>query len=165
MERYPTDRIEYYKTVGELRVANIAAVLKQLGLTVITREIENDDVDVWVCKDHELVLVIEVLNWRRTGYMDLHRVKSILANFSNPQYNGSRKLVVFSFWENIRNQSRFFKREGIDLLEIGYQTLPMNYIKFYENQREKFGIMPDDEETRDLLKRKLIRYLEKKGLV
>jgi hypothetical protein len=164
--RYPVERTEYCKTVGKTRVENISAILRELGFIVITGEPENDDVDIWVFKDEKLVLVIEVLNWRKTLYMDVRRLMSITENFDNPRYLNSRKLLVFSFWKNIKNQMNFLEDKGIDFLEVGFQTQPVDFYRFYnEDERLALGMQPDCDETREILKRKIVDYLEETDLI
>jgi hypothetical protein len=165
INRYPVKRIEYCKFVGKTRVDNISKILKDLGFTVIVRKIENNDVDILVYKNDKLVLVVEVLNWRKNVYMDYKRVKSIKQNFSNPKYSDARKLMIFSFRKNIENQLRYFERLNIDLLEVGFQTQPTQFYKFFKRQEKANDMRPNNRRTKQLEKKKLTAYLEQKHII
>ena len=163
--RYPEEREIYCKIVGITRVENIAEAIRSLNFTVLMEEIEGDDVDIWVYRGEELVLVIEVLNWKESVYMDFNRVKSIIQNFSDSKYSNSKKLLVYSFDTNIKNQIKFFKDFDIDFLEIGFQTQPVDYYKYYSFLGRASGMRPDNSETKQIEKDKIIAYLRNIGLI
>lgn len=163
MSRYPVKRTNYCKTVGKTRVENAAGILRNLGFTVAVREPECHGVDVWVFKDGSLVLVIEVLNWRKNVYMDLNRAEAIRQNFSNPYYHNLRKLLLFSFIENIKNQMSYFEGVDIDFLALGFQTQP--YYMFYAIQGLASDMRPNNLATRNLVRRKLVAYLTQINLI
>jgi Holliday junction resolvase len=165
VNRYPVKRTEYCKIVGKTRVDNISKILEDLGFTVIVRKIEDDDVDIIVYKNDKLVLVIEVLNWRENIYMDFKRVKSIKQNFSSPKYSDARKLMIFSFRKNIENQLRYFQGLNIDLLEVGFQTQPTQFHKFFKRQGKANDMKPNNSRTKKLEKRKLTAYLQQKDII
>jgi len=160
---YPVPRIEYNKVVGKTRVENIANILEHLGFAVIIKEPENHDVDVWAYRDESLVLVIEVLNWRKRDYLDFTRTMAIIRNLTNSKYDNSRKLLVFSFLQNIRNRLSFFNGFNIDFLELGFQTQP--YYTFYANSPLASCMRPNNLTTRILVSRKLQAYLEGTDLI
>lgn len=155
----------YCKTVGRTRVENIASILEELGLTVTIKKPENDDVDMWVYNQEELVLVVESLNWRRDLYLYFGRVISIRDNFSNPDYNNSRKLLVFSFKKSIKNQMRYFEDLNVDFLEIGFQTQPVFFYLFFRSQGKASGMKPYTHITREIVKSKLTAYLREVNLM
>jgi Holliday junction resolvase len=165
VRRYPVRRTEYCKIVGETRVDNISKILKDFGFNVVVGKIEDDDVDILVYRNDELVLVIEVLNWRKNVYMDYKRVRSIKRNFSNPKYSNARKLLIFSFRKNIENQLRYFQGLNIDLLEVGFQTQPTRFYKFFKRQGKANDMRPNNSRTRQLEKRKLAAYLQEKDII
>jgi Holliday junction resolvase len=163
--RYPVKRTEYCKIVGETRVNNISKILKDLGFNVVVRKVEDDDADILVYRNNDLILVIEVLNWRENVYMDYNRVKSIIQNFSNPEYSDVRKLLIFSFRKNIENQLRYFQSLSIDLLEVGFQTQPAQFYKFFKSKGNADGMRPNNSRTKELERKKLVGYLQQKGLI
>ena len=163
--RYPVKRSEYCKIVGETRVNNISKILKDLGFNVVVRKVEDDDADILVYRNNDLILVIEVLNWRENVYMDYNRVKSIIQNFSNPEYSNARKLLIFSFRKNVENQLRYFQSLNIDLLEVGFQTQPAQFYKFFKSKKHADGMRPNNSRTRELERKKLVGYLQQKGLI
>lgn len=164
-ERYPEDRRTYCKTVGRTRVENIAEIIRSLGFTVATGKVEDDDVDIWVSREEELVLVIEVLNWRKNAYMDFTRVKSIKQNFSDPKYSNCRKLLVYSFNQNIKNQMKFFRDLDIDFLEIGFLTQPVDYYEHYNRLGIASGMRPNNSETKQIERDKITAYLRRINLI
>jgi hypothetical protein len=163
--RYPVERMEYNKIVGKTRVENIAQTLRELGFSVVTKKPENHDVDMWVFKNEKLVLVIEVLNWRNTDYMDEDSWLSVVKNFRNPQYESIAKLLVYSFYSNIKNQMSNLEKRGIDFLELGFQTQPPDFYKFYEKVAAIYGMKPDGKETEKLLRENLLYYLKNRNLL
>jgi hypothetical protein len=164
--RYPVERTKYNKIVGKTRVENIAKILREFGFTVETEEPENHDVDVWVSKDGKLVLVIEVLNWRKMDYMDFDRLQSIVKNLGNPKYKNVAKLLIYSFDSNIKNRMDHLVNRDIGFLEIGFQTQPQDFYTFYGDQVAAFcGMKPDGEETKRVLREKLLVYLKSIGLL
>lgn len=166
MMRYPVERTEYCKTVGRTRVENIAEILRSLdGFDVTIKKPEAHDVDIWVSKELHPIQVIEVLNWKRTAYLDLKRAFAIMENLNDSFYSDLNKLLVFSFWENIRNQMEFFDCLDIDFLEMGFQTQPIPYYVFYLSRGSTSDMRPNDEMTKEIVRRKLMAYLTEKNLI
>lgn len=164
--KYPVERAKYCKTVGRTRVENIAEILRSLdGFEVTIKEPEAHDVDVWVSKESQLIQVIEVLNWQRNAYLDLKRAFAIMENLNDPSYGDLNKLLVFSFWENIKNQMEFFNGLGIDFLEMGFQTQPIPYYVFYLSRGSASDMRPNDKMTKEIVRRKLMAYLTEKNLI
>lgn len=164
--RYPVERMKYNKIVGKTRVENIAQILTELRFKVIMKQPENHDVDVWVYKYGKLVLVIEVLNWRNTDYMDEESRLSVVKNFRNPEYENVAKLLVYSFYSNIKNQMSLLENRSIDFLELGFQTQPPDFYEFYgEKVAALYGMRPEGEETEKVLREKLLPYLKNRNLL
>lgn len=162
--RYPDERTIYNKIVGDTRVDNIVDILTGFGFNVVTKESENDDVDIWVYKDGVPVLVVEVTNWRQSSYMDFNRAESIRMNFS--KYNNTvRKLLVVSFANNYMHRASHFNGLDMDVLEVGFQTQPMDYYEFYKRKGMAGDMQPDNLETMEILRGKLEAYLKKKRLI
>lgn len=125
MIRYPygIDRMRYNKTVGTLRVKNIAGVITDFGFHVVYAEVENKDVDIWVYNaDKTLVLVSEVTNWRPSSFMGEKKGKSVQDNFL--RYDCS-KLFICSFRDVTRNKEDYFD-DDVDIIEFGFQTQPVS---------------------------------------
>lgn len=166
MIRYPVERTKYCKTVGKTRVENIVEILLSLeSFDAIVREPEADDVDVWVLKKNQLVLVIEVLNWRRNIYMDFKRAMAIRENFSNRNYRNLKKLLIFSFWKNIENQMNLFDGLDIDFLDIGFQTQSIWYYVWFFNRGLASDMRPNDRLSKEIVRRKLLAYLTERNLI
>ena len=160
MSFYPVRRIDYCKAVGLVRVKNVFEMLESMGFLVKCGAVEDDDVDIWVYDSlGSLVLVIEVTNWRRSSYMSRKKAESIRRNFK--KYS-CHKLFICSF------DSNYLKHRDIigvdmDVLVLGFQTQP--FYEWFCEKGKADGMRPDDEETRKLLKEKLLRYLVEKGLI
>ena len=168
MNRYPVERIKYCKIVGVLRVENIATILRDFGFKVVTQEPESPDVDVWVYRDNDLVLVIEVTNWKESCYMDFKRAESIRQNFS--EYDESvKKLLMVSFVKNCMGGESNFEGLEMSVLEVGFQTQPnTQHHPFFELFKKKGmtdGMRPDSPETMGILKGKLEAYMKEIGLI
>jgi len=165
MIRYPVERTKYCKTVGQIRVDNIAEILKELGFGIKTEEPECHGPDIWGFKEHKPVLAIEVLNWQRKVYMDAKRAESIRENLSNPYYEDSRKLLVFSFWKNIKKRMNHFEGLNIDFLEIGFQTQPIDYYVWFLNRGQADDMRYNNSETKDSVRERLVAYLTARNLI
>ena len=59
----------------------------------------------------------------------------------------------------------FFDGLDIDFLEMGFQTQPIPYYLFYLNRRSASDMRPNDEMTREIVRRKLMAYLTEKNLI
>jgi len=163
LRKYPTNRTEYAKKVGKTRVDNICNALRSFGFEVKTYDIESDGVDIEVYKNGRCILVIEVTNWRISSYLDSKRAKSIKNNLRN--YPEQYKLVVFSFEENYKNKKDFFTDLKVDFLVFGFQTQPESYYAFFDKQGEATSMLPDNEETKNLVIKLIHDYLEEKDLI
>jgi hypothetical protein len=146
--------------VGLTRVKNISEILVSLGFLVKYGAIEDDDVDIWVYDSLGfLVLVIEVTNWRRSSYMSKKKAESIKRNFE--KYS-CPKLFVCSFHNNYLRYGGVIG-EGVDILVVGFQTQP--FYEWFSGRGEADGMRPDDDETREIVRRKIKGYLEEIRLI
>lgn len=133
-EPYPTERITYNKTIGDLRVNNIALVVRQeLGFVVQTYPIESNGIDIsFHYTNGEMLAALEVTNWRRTSFFDIDRRRRIINNLR--QYPCTRLLVV-SFIDNIQNPKDFVREladNNIRIIDLGFQTQPKTYDNWFQ---------------------------------
>jgi len=159
-DNYPVKRMDYCKKVGLIRVNNVANILITCGFLVRTATVENGDVDIWVLDGSgSLALVCEVTNWRERCYMSERKARSVRDNFRKYTCD---KLLICSFENNYRLRSSFIDPD-VDIITFGFQTQPW-YGWFLERGRA-MGMRPDTSETREIVRRKIVDYLEKKGLI
>lgn len=160
MSFYPVRRIDYCKAVGLVRVKNVFEMLESMGFLVKCGAVEDDDVDIWVYDSPgSLVLVIEVTNWRRSSYMSRKKAESIRRNFK--KYS-CHKLFICSFHNNYLKHSDIIGVD-MDILVVGFQTQP--FYEWFSERDEADGMRPNDEETKELVRRKIIEYLREIGLI
>lgn len=164
MSLYPSgiDRMSYNKIVGALRVRNIAASITKLGFTVKSNAVEDSDIDIWVYDtDDNLVLVIEVTNWRRQSYMSEKKAKSVQENFRKYPSN---KLFVCSFEENYAKARGYFDND-VSIIHLQYQTQPQSWYEWFLERNRADGMRPDCDETTQMVETALLEYFVRKGLV
>jgi hypothetical protein len=159
--RYPVERITYSKRVGATRVRNIETILRDLDFGVSPTFVEAYGPDVLVYRE-SLVIVVEVLNWKRNSWMDEKRALSIRNNFLH--YDCLR-LLVSSFRNNYVHRIEFFEDVDVDYLDIGFQTQPISYYEFFNTQGLSDDMRPNNEETRSIVRMKLEEYLHEKDLL
>lgn len=158
---YLTPQILRNKTVGLTRVINIAETLESLGFDVYIDKIERPDIDVWVKIDEDLVLVIEITNWIESSYMGPKKAESVRHNFRK---YFCHKLLVGSFHNNFRKKLSYIDSD-VDVLYIGFQTMPIPwYLDLVEMNKDE-GRRPDTAETRDIVRRNITAYFEEIGLI
>ena len=164
MSLYPDgiDRMSYNKIVGALRVNNIVAIITELGSTAQSNAVEKDDVDIRVYdNDENLVLVIEVTNWRLTSYMSEKKAKSVQKNFR--KYS-CHKLFICSFEENYAKAIDYFD-DDVTIIQLQHQTQPRSWYDWFREQNRADGMRPDCEETKQHLEASLLDYFIRKGIV
>lgn len=161
-KRYPRERIIYSKDVGHARVMILVSIFKELGFDPITSFIEASGPDIWVFKDNILVLVCEVLNWKRESYMDAIRARSIVKNLSK---HDCLRLIICSFQENYINRINWFTGLRIDFIVLGFQTQPLSYYDFFQGLDRAQDMRPSSDETYNVVKEEVERYLKIKKLL
>ena len=164
MNLYPDgiDRMSYNKIVGALRVNNIVAIIAKLGLIAQSNAVENGDVDISVYdNDENLVLVIEVTNWRLTSYMSEKKAKSVQKNFR--KYS-CHKLFICSFEENYAKTIGYFD-DDVTIIQLQHQTQPKSWYEWYSERNRADGMHPDCEEPKQHLEAALLDYFIRKGLL
>ena len=72
------------------------------------------------------------------------------------------KLLACSFESNFKTREDYIESD-VDVIVFGFQTQP--YIEFFSELGEADGMRPDDEETLDLEREKILDYLKRKGLL
>jgi len=139
------------KTVGKIRVENISRILNELGINVHINPVEKNYVDLIGWLGNKLYLVSEITNWRWGSYCDLKRKNSILKNlnlYDLYQRFNPKKWLIVSFSSAFRRWFSEFERCDIDIIEIGFQTLPIEFYKFYQEKDELFLQKPLNGETK-----------------
>ena len=160
IEPYPAERTTYNKRIGGVRVDNIALVVREeYGLTVRTYPVESNGVDLSVYDNNgEVMTVMEVTNWRRSGFFNTGRRQNTLDNLT--EYPCARILVV-SFMENLTNSPPEFvedlEENDIGVLDLGFQTQPTDYYNWFMRHKPRVGLnarTPDDPHVRRTIRNK-----------
>lgn len=167
-DRYPVERLEYSKIVGDLRVHNIAGILREdFGFTVNTGTVEANKVDL-VARDEgaswgDIYLAAEIINWKRHYELtDINRKDSMIRNLIG--YSWKRRWLITSFRGNLGEFIPEFRANDIEIKEIGFQTQPtdwngINFYEFFRERNEADDKRPWNEETRRILRAKIGNWL------
>ena len=130
-----TRKIKYSaerKRIGEQRVKWVKNYYENLGYKVTIFPIEdNTRVDV-IAENAEEVLGIEVQNWKESCYLSMNRFKGYVAHWKRLEnelrLRGDkrryRKILFYSYIENIKFMYYHLKSECVELKEFGYQDIP-----------------------------------------
>jgi len=138
---YPPER----KKLAEKRVNWVKKYYENLGYRVTAFSIEdNTQVDV-IAENEKEVLGIEVQNWKKSCYLSMNVFKGYKAHWrkleSELRIRGDkrryRKLLFYSFIENIAFMFRHLEREGVELKEFGYQDIPSEEDESIEGWRDE----------------------------
>lgn len=100
-------------------------------------------------------------NWRNYPYMPKKKVVSIRDNFR--RYSCS-KLLIVSFPDNYRMWINYYDSD-MDIVEIGFQTQPLDYYLFFSERSRAQGMRPDGPSSKGEVRRKIEEYLHQKGLI
>ncbi len=145
---YPCERQRYNKIVGKLLPRRLAVIFSSLGFEVTVNPVEGNGVDLWICRNNELVLVAEVLNWSVRSRLSNKRKRKILDNLSRYECN---RLLVHSVPNS--NVDKEFAERGVDTLCIGFQLLPWTFYKFFEERGQVIRRKPVCPQTVDAVRR------------
>jgi len=157
--RYPIERILYNMHVGNTRVKNIRGFLEDLGFSVHTFPPRAPGVDVQVYKQNQLVLVIEVTNWRISCYTSTEKLNSMNTAFRKFE---CKKLLMASFEDNY-NTVKSKIDSDVYILALGYQTQP--FFTWQDKNGDTTGMRPNDKKTKKSTKLKLQNKLKSMGLI
>ncbi|MFX0135344.1 MAG: hypothetical protein ACFFDN_16990 [Candidatus Hodarchaeota archaeon] len=158
--RYPRCRTVYAKYVGLTRVRTIKKILEDIGFMVNTNKIQAPGIDMRVFDSHNnLLLVIEVTNWKKTSYMHPQKLNSMNGAFR--KYN-CKKLYIASFTNNFKTKRSQIDND-IEILVLGYQTQP--YWKWQEKNGDTTGMRPNSKKTLKSTKQLLHKQLKSMGLM
>ena len=154
--------MSYNKIVGALRVRNVVTIIAKLGFKVEYEEVENKDVDIWVYDaERNLILVIEVTNWRPSSNMGKKKAKSVQKNFR--KYH-CLKLFICSF-EGKNTKTTDYLDDDVGIIQLQHQTQPKSWYEWYHERNRADGMRPDCEETKQHLEASLLDYFIRKGIV
>jgi hypothetical protein len=117
--------------VGEYRVKLLAALYKALGFKVTTFPVQANGLDMIVENDKQ-IQGIEVTNWCRESYLSMDRFKTMKANWESLENKlkregdrrDYRRILVYSYYDNIKNLIRYLENALVELIEIDKQDLP-----------------------------------------
>lgn len=169
MYRYPVEREKYSKIIGDLRVRNIAEILKNdFGFMVNINAVETNRLDLvaWfkgTTFAEKPYLAAEIINWKYDYELtDINRKDSMIRNLT--QYEYKRRWLITSFRRNIGSFISEFETYDIEIKEIGFQTQPthsndINFYDFFKARNEANDKRPWNEETRKILRQRIESWL------
>lgn len=160
MKKYPLAIREYLQSTGKLLEHRVSQVFQELGFQTWIAYGQSNGVDL-VVKDREgnLVLVAEILNWCPYSELSHDRKRGIISNLT--EYNCSRLLI----YTTSKNESYLLDLSnfGISLLKIGFQVLPISFLKHFARNNKIEQRRADSRETKQLLRSRIQQYLESMG--
>ena len=165
---YPAERNIYNKTIGSLRVDNIASIVQEeFGFVVKKYPVESNGIDMSFHDNNgEMLAALEVTNWRMFGFFNIDRRRRIIANLT--QYPCTRLLIV-SFIDNITESPSTFSEDleanHIRVIELGFQTQPKEYFEWFHRYNPlvfEDCKTPNDPDVRSTIKTKFRFLTEEK---
>jgi predicted secreted protein len=120
--------------IGEYRVQRLKEEYEAEGYRVVVFPTESNGLDmILMCDEKEWIAGVEVTNWNKKGYLNGDRFENMKVNWDDLKMRQLRKdkdrkeyrkWLVYSYFDNIKNMLTSLEREGVELIEIGYQDLP-----------------------------------------
>lgn len=154
-EGYPVEYFKYCKTVGELRVKNIARILHRFGFNVYISPVEANKCDLLMYdKDMNINGVMEITNWNSKIRMQTYRKNCIINNLSSFNCN---KFLVVSFKYNVKHYLEDFESNNIHVIPIGFQTQLMEWYEYFREYGRHYDKRPLNEKT-DRIVTKIFAY-------
>jgi len=154
--KYPVPRKEYCQKVGQTRVNQLAATLRDLGFKVNTYP-KKHKCDISIYNPRTKCAVIEVKNENIESNYESKEVDSILDRFRKEKKDIHKILVCSHKGSFSKEDLQRMKKEGIKIIEIGFQVLPEDYYNFYKGKKKQ--IKKDDihsfEETKEIMETEL----------
>ena len=121
----------FRKMIGEYRVKKLKTEYEGKGYKVATFPVEAQGLDV-IAENESEVLGIESTNWNEKGYLNPDRRGEMIANWdkkdSELNQNGDkrnyRRILVYSYPENIEGSISSLHEANVELREMGRQDVP-----------------------------------------
>ena len=112
--------------IGFKRLVQIRTILLNRGYDVEYADLNYNGVDLkawrriknWQGEPDE---VYEVTNYSQSSYMNYRRALHYIYNLK--QYPNSKKIMVVSYWDNIKALASLFKQDNIQIKVMGKQEL------------------------------------------
>jgi hypothetical protein len=136
------DSVHYNKVrkrIGEYRVQRMKVYFESKGCKVTTFPVEATGLDM-IVETEEYIMGVEVTNWNKKGYLNFDRLSNMIQNWNDLEFQLKRnkdtreyrRLLIYSYTENIENMLPYLYENKVELMKIGYQDLP----KEIENEKE-----------------------------
>ena len=127
MKHYTEER----KKIGSYRVEKMRIRFEALGYKVTTFPIEATGLDM-IAENNEQVIGLEITNWNKNGYLNFDRLSNMIQNYKDLEFKlkqakdtrAYRRILVYSFTENIENMIPYLFEAKVELMKIGRQDLP-----------------------------------------
>lgn len=119
--------LESFK-IGQTRQRRLIRILSRNSYHVEYSSLFYNGVDIKAWKTSkdwdkdEPDIVIESTNYKKSCYIGLERAKRYVRNLN--KYPNSRKIIVVSYWNNIKVLAPLFRANNIEIKIMGKQELP-----------------------------------------
>jgi hypothetical protein len=158
--RYPIKRTRYTQSVGKLLPHRISQIFQELGFKTWINSGQGNDIDIKVFIGDKLIIVAEILNWSVGSMLSEKRKNSIIDNLS--KYD-CIKLLIYTVLDD--NSLKDFRRNGISLIEIGYQLLPKKFFDFFSMTIRIKSRRVDSKETKGDMESKIEDFLSSSEII
>ena len=160
--KYPASRLVYNTLVGEIRENRILKAIKTIlpnHFKVGSHKVNVNGPDICISHNGKTVAKFEILNENTSSYIDKKRALRIRKNLKGVLYKG----LICSHLSSINGVKKIMK--NIPVLAVGFQTLPSNFHRFYQNRNQIFKRKIADSRSFKLLKNCILSFFFKIGLV
>jgi hypothetical protein len=112
--------------LGQKRQTQVCKILVNRGYDVEYADPNYNGVDIKAWKIGKNFsgspdLVVECTNYSKTSYLGYKRALSYILHLK--QFPNSKKMIVVSYWDNIKALASLFKQDGIQIKVMGKQEL------------------------------------------
>lgn len=153
--KYPASRLVYNTLVGEIRENRILKAIKAIlpnHFKVSSHKVNVNGPDICISHNGKTVAKFEILNENTSSYIDKKRALRIRKNLKGVLYKG----LICSHLSSINGVKKILK--NIPVLVLGFQTLPHNFHKFYQDRNQIFKRKIANSRSFKLLKNLILGF-------
>lgn len=165
--RYPTgiSRPKYCGTVGKLRQNQIYGIIRKLfpkSKFTVKNNYHGADIEIYSNLNVPLAR-FEIKNERYSSYFNIKEWNNIRWNLGNFRIPKTGVIASFGNFKDCSVEDNVLP--CFDLCLLGYQTLPREYYNFYVKSGNREYYRVDNHKSYIKLKRQIIEFLVKLGLL
>lgn len=117
------------------RVNLLKMKYESMGYKVsVNLPVENNGLDL-IAENGKEVIGIESTNWKKSCFIDMKRYRNMKNNWRDKDNEMMRtgdtrtfrKLLVYSFSDNIKEVRKYLKSNQVELYKVGHQDIPPEY--------------------------------------